>query len=100
MNIGSIVTYDLYDKDEMYVITGMKNYEDIGSCFYARDYYIMHLEEIETRDYIKENEGIEIQVRGMKIPFTLVEDVAPFKIIKEVRCKVERMKPKTIIVYE
>jgi ABC-type sugar transport system substrate-binding protein len=51
-------------------------------------------------DYIKENEGIKIECRGTTLPLHEVDDVAPFKITKEVKYKVERMKAKTFTVYE
>lgn len=96
--IGSVVM--VHDFNEPVVITGMKSYEDFGSCSLSRDYYVMLLRDIETKDYIKENEGVQIEVRGTSLPFVIVEDIAPFKIIKEVRYKVERMVPKVVTIYE
>jgi hypothetical protein len=94
--IGSVVTIDNYS--EQYVITGIKNYEDSGSCSYDRTYIVMKLEDIENKDYITQDEGIQIECKGTRLPLHKVENIAPFKLTKEIRYKVERMKAK--IIYE
>jgi hypothetical protein len=98
LGIGNIVTIDNYSGQ--YVITGMENHERLGDCSYSREYYVMELNDIENKDYIKENEGIKIECRGTTLPLHEVDNVAPFRITKEIKYKVERMKAKTLTVYE
>jgi hypothetical protein len=96
--IGSIVKIEKYSGE--YVIIGMENYEDYGSCSYNRNYYVMKLSDVENKNYINENQGTKIKCRGTTLPFTKVNNIAPFKFIKEVRYKVDRMQAKTITIYE
>ena len=96
IRVGSVVHYN--DSKDKYVVTGIKNYEDYGSMSYDRYYYLLGLKFMEDKGFIEENEGIEVEVRGTTLPFTIAKDEAPFKITKEIRYRVERMKPKTITI--
>lgn len=96
--IGSIVKIEKYSGE--YVIIGMENHERLGDCSYSRDYNVMKVSDLENKDYINENEGTKIECRGTTLPFTKVDNIAPFRLTKEVRYKVDRMKAKTITVYE
>jgi hypothetical protein len=98
IEIGDIVNYN--DSEDIYVITGINNWEGVESTCYNRQYFVIPLSEIEDKEYINEYEGLQIDVKGTVFPFTNVEGVVPFRLTKEVRYKVERKIPKTIVVYE
>lgn len=101
MNIstGDVVTYGK-ENPTKFVIIDCDNHEDAGSTCYDRTYYVIPLDDMLGLDSITIDQCQEVRVAGMKIPFTLVEGEAPFRV-KEVRLfKFERKRARSITVYE
>lgn len=97
LEIGELV----YNNDIPMVVLDLKNYEDMGSCSYDRKYKLCTLEEIQNKDYILDDIGMWIQVKGISFPdIKRVEGISPFEINKITAYKIRQKQAKTITVYE
>ena len=99
--IGDVVIYNGYQA----VVVDLKNYENIGSCSYNREYLLCNLEYIEknqgivTMSDLKQH-GIWVTYYGTKIPDIKKVDTAQFSI-ETIECRMIRQKTaKTVIEYE
>jgi len=102
IEMGSIVTIE--DWSGQYVVVGCDIREDMASMAYDRDCYLMPLEQFEKLEYYIPGQNLthKVNVTGIfpRPHITVVEDVAPFKLTRELRYKIERKKPKVITIYE
>jgi len=97
LKIGEVV----YNNDIGMVVIDCVSYEDMGSCSYDRKYKVCSLEEIINKDYILDNVGDWIQVKGVNFPdIKRVEGIASFEIIKVASYRVRQKQAKTVTVYE
>jgi len=97
LKIGEVV----YNNDMEMVVIDCVSYEDIGSCSYDRKYKICTLEEILNKDYILDDVGTWIQVKGVQFPeIKRVENISPFEITKVASYRVRQKQAKTITIYE
>jgi len=97
LEIGEVV----YNNDMEMVVIDCKSYEDMGSCSYDRKYKVCLLEEIQNKDYILDEVGTWIQVKGIEFPdIKRVEGIAPFEITKVASYRVRQKQTKTITIYE
>lgn len=101
IKIGDVIK----DNGRLVVVAALKNYENIGSCSYSRDYLFCDLEYLEKNQGIVtmadlEKHGRWVEIRGIEFPAFEKVDVAPFSI-DDVECRMIRQKTaKTITVYE
>ena len=97
LEIGEVV----YNNDIPMVVIDVKIYEDMGSCSYDRKYKICTLEELKDKDFILDDVGMWINIKGVSFPdIKRVEDIPPFEIRKCTSYRVRQKQAKTVTVYE
>lgn len=99
--VGDVVTID--DGEPM-VVTRIKNYEDVGSCGYNREYILCDEKVMRNLDRLVTSNQLQtrfVECRGTNfLDFKKVEDIAPYEIQRVEAFLIRRKEPKTITVWE
>ncbi|MER2060514.1 MAG: hypothetical protein ABTA16_16960 [Niallia sp.] len=104
--IGDVIYHpNRHDRTPM-VVVKYDNYEDMGSCSYARTYYMIE------ENYLKNNQGhivldtlikdcFALKVTGVEFPeIEQVKNIAPYEIEKVMTLKVRQKEAKIVTIYE
>jgi hypothetical protein len=74
--LGKVV--EIQDREGLFVVVKEKNYEDMGSCSYERDYWIVPYQpEVDDME-VNLAEAELRKVRSTRLPITVKEDKKPY----------------------